>query len=544
MGIVRSDGLSPNWGWGCWGSGSLAVRNPSVRPPVPRTGTGEDWGCSGPQPAKLWGPEWRSDPARGLLEGPDQQLTGLVAWGGHRHPSGVADAHRIALCQVVAVQARGPGGHEDMEQPGIGQVDLVAQVHDVQAGSRPDADEGVRTHAGGEGGELVGSGRGRRRGVRRRAARRAGSHPRLHEPSRAGLGRDGLRVHDAGAGRHPLHAPRCDDAAGPRGVLVRQLTGDHPGHDLEVAVGVVGIAVPRLHVVVVVRHQTTERGVGGVVVVAEREGVKRRSALSDGVEPVGGTADVEGHGVHRAPSGASECSDDPRALLDGSFRIQLGRHIGAPDQVGGPSLGQLVVQPSHRLLAGAEHHVIDGQNARAARPVGPADADVKALVVEPVVGDAGDHRDPGVLQDGAVRPAGRLAETAADGRGLALKQCHLARRGPRLLLGETARVEGGVAHAPVLHPVLERVARVVGQEVADVDADPAGADHRHPLADRDPPAQHVGIAHHPRIIAAGELGEARHHPGRDDHLVVRREIVARARVSRRTSTPSTSSRRV
>ena len=85
---------------------------------------------------------------------------------------------------------------------------------------------------------------------------------------------------------------------------------------------------------------------------------------------------------------------------------------------------QLVVEAPHRVLAGAQHHVVDGEHLR--RPV---DGVVQARVVDPVVGDAAQLDHPGLLEHRAVRPARRLAEPDPDRRGLALEQRDLADRG-------------------------------------------------------------------------------------------------------------------
>ena len=95
------------------------------------------------------------------------------------------------------------------------------------------------------------------------------------------------------------------------------------------------------------------------------------------------------------------------------------------------------------------------------------------------------------------------------------------------------------------HPVVEVLGRVVGEEVADVDADAAGADDGHALADGT--TGRSSTSAYDTTLGWSMPGDRRHarlDAGGDDDLVVRREVGGVASVARRTSTPSTSSRRV
>ena len=180
---------------------------------------------------------------------------------------------------------------------------------------------------------------------------------------------------------------------------------------------------------------------------------------------------------------------------------------------------QAVVQVAHRLLAGAQHDGVDLVRRGLA-----VDGDVHAVVVDAVVGHSAHQLHPGLLEHRPVGPAGGLAEADADGGVLALQQHHVAQRRARLGLGEPAGMHGRVADTPVGHPVVEAVGRVVDEEVRDVDADAARADHRHPPAGDDAPAQHVGVRRHGRVVDPLERRGARHDAGRHDHVVVQRQV--------------------
>ena len=128
------------------------------------------------------------------------------------------------------------------------------------------------------------------------------------------------------------------------------------------------------------------------------------------------------------------------ALLDRALGVQLGGHVGAADQVRAcaPAATRSSYSAAHRLLARRRPR---RGRPRARRGVA-VDGDVQAGVVDPVVRHAADHAStPRLLEHRAVRPAGRLAEALADRGGLALQQVHLARRRPRLALGQPARVQ-------------------------------------------------------------------------------------------------------
>jgi hypothetical protein len=53
-------------------------------------------------------------------------------------------------------------------------------------------------------------------------------------------GRRRFGVHDAGAGRHPLHAARLDHATVPRRVFMHDFAREHVSHGLETAMRMIG----------------------------------------------------------------------------------------------------------------------------------------------------------------------------------------------------------------------------------------------------------------------------------------------------------------
>ena len=134
-----------------------------------------------------------------------------------------------------------------------------------------------------------------------------------------------------------------------------------------------------------------------------------------------------------------------------------------------------------------------------------------------------------------------LPSADADRRGLALDQGHLAR--PASAACGSVSPPGWTAGSPTPQCAIQSsrsVGRVVGEEVADVDADPAGADHGHPPAGDHPAAEHVGVRHDLGVVDARDVGDPRLDAGGDHHLVVRREVGGgrpRCRAARRRRAP-------
>ena len=145
-----------------------------------------------------------------------------------------------------------------------------------------------------------------------------------------------------------------------------------------------------------------------------------------------------------------------------------------------PAATQLVVQAAHRLLAGADHDVVDLEQPRLA-----VDGEVQAGVVDPVVRRAADLLDAGLLEHRPVRPARGLAEVLADHRGLALDEVDLARRRSRgSARSSPPRVQRSGRRRPSAPATPRASPRSWVRKHRDVDADAAGADDRDPLARR------------------------------------------------------------
>jgi hypothetical protein len=98
-------------------------------------------------------------------------------------------------------------------------------------------------------------------------------------------------VRDPGTGAERLGASGGEHAAVALPVVVVQRSGQHPAHDLDVAMHVRVVAGARLQVLVVGCDQQPEPRTVRVVVVAERERVPRLATAHRGTEPVSGTPD-------------------------------------------------------------------------------------------------------------------------------------------------------------------------------------------------------------------------------------------------------------
>src|SRR5699024_10363388 len=152
------------------------------------------------------------------------------------------------------------------------------------------------------------------------------------------------------------------------------------------------------------------------------------------------------------------------------------------------------------ILAGADDDVVYVQHLRLA-----VDGDVQALVVDAVVGDTDVLVHAGLLQLCAVHPAGGLAQALADRRLLALQQMHLAQRLLVDGLAQAAGRVGGVDDAPRLPPLLERLVRLAGEVLGDVDADAARADDRHARAGGAAAGRQLVVGDHRIVVDAGDL---------------------------------------
>ena len=113
-------------------------------------------------------------------------------------------------------------------------------------------------------------------------------------------------------------------------------------------------------------------------------------------------------------------------------------------------------------------------------------------------------------------PAGGLAQALARTARAALQQPDFARGRFRLRPDQAAAAVAVEVHAPLGAPARRIQAGggpVLDQELGHVEADPAGADDRHPAAGLDASAEQVQVADHGRMPGAGEIGRARHDAG-------------------------------
>ena len=125
------------------------------------------------------------------------------------------------------------------------------------------------------------------------------AEPHLHQVHRLVGAAAGLGVPDAAAGTEVVQLTRPDQRGPSRLVAVGQRAGEHPGEDLDIAMGVHRVAGAGLQDVLVAGLQGTEAEVGRVVVRTERERVRRIQPVGAGTRPVGAAPDLErGHRTH------------------------------------------------------------------------------------------------------------------------------------------------------------------------------------------------------------------------------------------------------
>jgi hypothetical protein len=136
-------------------------------------------------------------------------------------------------------------------------------------------------------------------GVRGGETAFARENPDLEEMEEIGGRGVELAVGDAAAGAHELDLAGAEFAAVAHAVLVGDGTGDDAGEDFHVAVRVGGEAGAGGDAVFVDDAERAEAHVGGVVVVAEAEGMEGAEPAVVGVAAVGGFAKGEFHGEGR-----------------------------------------------------------------------------------------------------------------------------------------------------------------------------------------------------------------------------------------------------
>jgi len=122
-----------------------------------------------------------------------------------------------------------------------------------------------------------------------------GEDPHLHQVEVVGGARVCLGMPDAVAGAHPLGQAGVDATDGADAVPVLELTVEHPGDDLHVAVRVGGEATSAPNHVVVVDEEQAVVGIGGVVVAAEAEAVPGVEPVELGVKALLAPTDVDRH---------------------------------------------------------------------------------------------------------------------------------------------------------------------------------------------------------------------------------------------------------
>mmetsp|Transcript_29736 Transcript_29736/g.59155 ORF Transcript_29736/g.59155 Transcript_29736/m.59155 type:complete len:479 (-) Transcript_29736:782-2218(-) len=220
---------------------------------------------------------------------------------------------------------------------------------------------------------------------------------------------------------------------------------------------------------------------------------------------------------------ALQCCRKPRALINRTFRVQLGGHVGTADDVMGDALvGQRIRQRTIRHLTRAEDNIIRlnqrGVLARFAK------GHVQAVCVDPLIVHTAHKLHVLHLESGAVDPARGLAQAPPMFFRLALQQCDGAGGSLRLrpLWRQAAAMLCGVRDTPFHHPfgqVFGRAFALVHQVIRHVEPDATGAHNGDPLAGVGPLFQHVDIGVHVSPVLPRDLRVAGQDAGGDDHLV-------------------------
>ena len=142
--------------------------------------------------------------------------------------------------------------------------------------------------------------------IARRNALAVGQQPDLQQMHRIGLAGIELAVADAGAGAHALGFAGADHGAAADAVLVLQCAIQDVGHDLHIVVRVRREPATAGNAILVDHAQRPETHDLGIIIVAERETVRRLQPAMIGAATVFGFAvQIGGHVI---VSGWSGCS--------------------------------------------------------------------------------------------------------------------------------------------------------------------------------------------------------------------------------------------
>src|SRR6201988_396406 len=197
--------------------------------------------------------------------------------------------------------------------------------------------------------------------------------------------------------------------------------------------------------------------------------------------------------------GSSNAIAEDGAFIDRALGIELARKPRAADHMHRLYVRRdFVGDAPVRLLAGADDEGIERQDFAAV-----GERNVQSLRVDPDVTGIRDLAHTKILQFLTQDPARALAERAAEGAGRALHHGDFSPRRMRLRLA---------ADAPALEKFLTRLATAIafhGEEEGNVMADAAAADDHDAFADLHRAIEHLGVSDDARIVAAGDVDEAR-----------------------------------
>jgi len=187
---------------------------------------------------------------------------------------------------------------------------------------------------------------------------------------------------------------------------------------------------------------------------------------------------------------------------------------------------QTLGQGAFRHLTGAENHCIHFDKRLLAVFNNP-----QAILVNPLVADPGMKTHTVAFHLGAVDPARGFAQVRPRLPRAAVQYMNLPRRDNRFWRRQATGQGRSRGNAPVSEVFIHRLRPIAQKKRGDIKGDDAGADNRHPLANRFGPGQRLGVIHDQGQIGPGYRYRARRGAGGYHPFIEAAQFINRNRLT-------------